>query len=623
MRNRPSLVCVALIVLCAGCSVSRSQSSARRVIVLGVDGMDPQFVREHWSDLPNLDRLRHQGDFRSLATTTPPQSPVAWSTFITGMDPDGHGLYDFVHRDPETYLPFSSMAKAEDPKHTLSLGPYLFPLSTGQVVSLRHGTAFWQILADRHIPVTVIKMPTNYPPIPVGQAISGMGTTDLLGTFGTFSFYTDDPEEISRGVSGGRIVKVPMFQNRTVLQVDGPANSLRKDRRTVSVDLTVDIDPQSPAARLSVGESIAVVREGEWSPWLHAEFSLIPHLVNATGMFRVYAKQLHPRFELYVSPVNIDPDEPELPISAPASYSREIARATSPFYTQGIAEDTSALRQGVFTLPEFLSQSRLVFDDERKLLRYSLSQFHEGLLFVYFSSIDQNSHMLWGKHMAEVLETYRAVDAAIGEVLDNSRGADIVILSDHGFTTFDRAVNLNTWLSKSGYMALEGGAADDDVPFARVNWSRTQAYALGLNGLYLNLAGREKQGIVPQGAESQALLKRLSADLLAFRDDGKTVVESVYAPPRSNVAPDLIIGYSRGYRGSWQTALGSAPESLVEDNRDAWIGDHCINAADVPGVLFTSRKLTAEDARLKDVTVTILHLFGVSPPPEMTGRNLM
>jgi len=610
------------VALVTGCGL-RSQSNGRRVIVLGVDGMDPQFVQQHWSSLPNLDRLRRQGDFKPLATTTPPQSPVAWSTFITGMDPDGHGLFDFVHRDPATYLPFSSMSKAEDPKHTLSLGPYLFPLSKGQVTSLRHGTAFWQLLADHGIPVTVIKMPTNYPPIPAGKAISGMGTTDLIGTFGTFTFYTDDPEEISRTVSGGHIVKVPMFQNRAILQVDGPANSLRKDRRVSSVELTVDIDPQAPAARLSIGDSMAVVREGDWSPWLRAEFPLIPHLVNATGMFRVYAKQLHPRFELYVSPVNIDPDEPELPISAPPNYSREIARATSPFYTQGIAEDTAALRQGVFNLAEYLSQSRLVFEDEHKLLRYSLSQFHDGLLFVYFSSIDQNSHMLWGKHVPEVLETYRAVDAAIGEVLDNAHGADIIVMSDHGFTTFDRAVNLNTWLAKSGYMALEGGSGDDDLPFARVNWSRTQAYALGLNGLYLNLAGREKQGIVPRTAESQALLKKLTTDLLAFRDDGKPVVESVYAPHSSGVAPDLIVGYARGYRGSWQTALGAAPELLVEDNKDAWIGDHCINPADVPGVLFSTRKSTAADPRLKDVTVTILHLFDVEPSPGMTGRNIM
>jgi predicted AlkP superfamily phosphohydrolase/phosphomutase len=611
------------LLLTVGCGVSGSQAAGRRVIVLGVDGMDPQFVQQHWNALPNLDRLRRQGDFKPLQTTTPPQSPVAWSTFITGMDPDGHGIYDFVHRDPATYLPFSSMSKAEEPKHTLSLGPYLFPLSKGRVISLRRGQAFWQILAEHNIPVTMIRMPTNYPPIEAGKAIAGMGATDLRGTFGTFTFYTDDPEELSRNVNGGRIVKVPIFQNRAVLQVEGPTNSLRKDRRDSSVPLTVDVDPQEPVARLVVGDAIAIVRQGEWSGWLRAEFPLIPGLASATGMFRVFAKQFHPRFELYVSPVNIDPEEPELPISAPPDYSREVARAISPFYTQGIAEDTAALRQGVFTFPEFLAQSRLVFDDEHKLLRYTLGQFREGLLFVYFSSIDQNSHMLWGKHEPELLETYRAVDSAIGEAIDNARGADVIVMSDHGFTSFDRAVNLNTWLAKNGYMAIEGGPGDDEVPFARVDWSRTRAYALGLNGLYLNLAGREKQGIVQPGPESQEILKKLQGELLAFRDGARPVVESAYAPPRSDVAPDLIVGYARGYRASWQTALGSAPEPLVEDNKDAWMGDHCINAADVPGVLFSNRKLGAGAPRLKDVTVSILQLFGVGPGPGMSGRKFL
>jgi predicted AlkP superfamily phosphohydrolase/phosphomutase len=595
------------------------------VIVLGVDGMDPQFVQRHWSALPNLDHLRRQGDFKPLQTTTPPQSPVAWSTFITGMDPDGHGIYDFVHRDPATYLPFMSMTRTEEPRHTLSLGPYLFPLSKGRVVALRKGKAFWQILGDRHIPVTMIRMPTNYPPIESGKAIAGMGTPDLRGTFGTFTFYTDDPEELSRSVSGGRIVKAPMFQNRVVLQVEGPVNSLRKDRRASSVDLTVDVDPQAPAARLASGDSVAIVQQGEWSGWLRAEFPLIPGLASATGMFRVYAKELHPRLQLYVSPVNIDPEVPELPISAPANYSREIARATGPFYTQGIAEDTAAARQGVFSLSDYLAQSRLVFEDEHKLLRYSLGQFQEGLLFVYFSSIDQNSHMLWGKHEPELLATYRAVDGAIGEVIEHARGADLIVMSDHGFTTFDRAFNLNTWLWKNGYLALEGGPGEDDVPFARVDWSKTQAYGLGLNGLYLNLAGREKQGIVTPGAQSQALLRKIGDELLAFRDPsgGRPVVETVYAPPRSDVAPDLIVGYGRGYRASWQTALGAAPQALVDENTDAWIGDHCINAADVPGVLFSSRKLRAEDPRLKDVTVTILRMFGLAPAPGMSGREIL
>ncbi|HET9319283.1 MAG TPA: alkaline phosphatase family protein, partial [Bryobacteraceae bacterium] len=227
------------------------------------------------------------------------------------------------------------------------------------------------------------------------------------------------------------------------------------------------------------------------------------------------------------------------------------------------------------------------------------------------------------KHEPELLETYRAVDKAIGEAIDNARGADVIVMSDHGFTSFDRAVNLNTWLAKNGYMAIEGGPGDDEVPFARVDWSRTRAYALGLNGLYLNLAGREKQGIVQPGPESQEILKKLQVELLAFRDGARPVVESAYAPPRSDVAPDLIVGYARGYRASWQTALGSAPEPLVEDNKDAWMGDHCINAADVPGVLFSNRKLGAGDPQLKDVTVSILQLFGVGPGPGMSGRKIL
>jgi predicted AlkP superfamily phosphohydrolase/phosphomutase len=283
------------------------------------------------------------------------------------------------------------------------------------------------------------------------------------------------------------------------------------------------------------------------------------------------------------------------------------------------------MRQGVFSLADYIAQSRLVFDDEKKLLHYSLAEFHEGLLFVYFSSIDQNSHMLWGKHEPELLETYRAVDAAVGEVLANARGANVIVMSDHGFTSFDRGVNLNTWLSKNGYLTLEGGPSGDEEPFARVNWSKTQAYALGLNGLYLNLAGREKQGVVAEGPGSQALLRKIGDELLAFRDpaDGKTVVETVHAPARSDVAPDLIIGYARGYRASWQTALGAAPEALVEENRDAWIGDHCINAADVPGVLFSNRKVRVDDPQLRDVTVSILGMFGIHAAPGMSGRKIL
>ncbi len=610
-RGSVMLGFVVLLALFAS-ACHRSEAHGKKVIVLGVDGMDPGFLERHWNELPNVARLRDTGGFRRLRTTTPPQSPVAWSTFITGLDPAEHGIFDFVHRDPKTMLPFSSMSKTEEPRFKLPLGPYVFPLSSAKVETLRKGEAFWRMLSDRHIPVAVMHMPTNYPPVKVGEALAGMGTPDMRGTQGTFTYFTDDPEELSRDVAGGRIIKVPHSESgRFVLTVEGPPNSLRKILRYATVGLVVDVDPENNAARLSMGDEAAIVKQGEWSDWLRADFPLLGWLAEAHGMFRVYAKELHPRLELYVTPVNIDPRSPDLPISEPASYSREVARDTGPFYTQGIAEDTSAFRQGVLSMPEFEQQSGLVAGDELKLLRYSMDHFREGLLFFYFSSIDQNSHMLWGKHEPELLAVYEAVDRAIGEVEKRFPDADIIVMSDHGFNAFDRSVNLNTWLWQHGFMTLEGPPGGDDEMFANVDWSKTQAYALGLNGLYLNIAGREKNGILHRGAETDAVTKKLTDELTQFRDplNGRQVVEVLSATHAAS-GPDMIVGYARTYRGSWQTALGAVPSAVLEDNTDAWIGDHCINPEDVPGVLLSNRTLRAANPGLKDVTVTILGLFG-------------
>jgi predicted AlkP superfamily phosphohydrolase/phosphomutase len=581
--------------------------------------MDPVFAEQHWSELPNLERLRRQGGFRRLGTTTPPQSPVAWATFITGLAPSAHGLFDFVHRDPATLEPFSSMGETEPARRTLSFGSWLIPLSKPRIRTFRQGHAFWEILADRGIPVTIVRMPTNYPPIPSGEALAGMGTPDLQGTLGTFSFYTANPWETSRQVAGGRIVKITTSGNRTVLQIEGPPNSLRKSHPSTTADLVVDTDPDQPVARLALGNSLTVMQQGEWGPWLVAEFPLVRGLVYVRGMFRAYLKQVHPWLELYVSPTNADPRSPELPLSVPRDYSRAIAIGIGPFYTQGIAEDTAALRRGVFTMAEYLEQAKLVLDDERKLLRYSLENYRGGLLFVYFSAIDQNSHMFWGRHEEELLHVYREIDDAVGESIEKASGADLFVMSDHGFTSFDRAVNLNDWLARQGFLAR--------TESLDIDWPHTQAYAMGLNGLYVNLAGREKNGIVRVSLR-QSTLDKIREQLLALRDplNGRAVVESasIEPPDRANAAttPDMIVGYAPGYRASWETALGGAPSPMIYDNIDAWIGDHCINAADVPGVLFANRKIAADRPVIRDLTVSILRLFGASPGPGMAGKDV-
>jgi hypothetical protein len=564
-----------------------NKTTAKKVIVIGVDGMDSAFVERHWSELPNLANLRDQGTYSHLATTNPPQSPVAWSTFITGLDPAEHGIFDFVHRDPVTLEPYLSTDKTIEPRFVLPLGPYRLPLSSSRVVSLRKGRAFWEYLSDRGIPVTIIRIPANYPPSTSGHEIAGMGTPDLRGTQSTFTYYTDDPSETTRDVSGGLIRRIELNDGHAELPLEGPPNTLRRDQAYAKIKLIADIDPDRPYARLELGGVQAIVREGEWSEWLPADFPLLPHLASVRGMVRVFAKQLHPRFELYVSPVNVDPEAPSLPISTPGSWAPEVAANIGRWSTLGIPEDTSALRQGVFDLPEFLSQSHLVLNDERRLLDDALRRFTGGFLFFYFSAVDQNSHVLWGKHEPELLEVYRAIDTSIGEVMRREPDAELMVMSDHGFAAFDQAVNLNTWLTSRGFGA--------------------KAYALGLNGLYLKdkTAGPE-----------------IRRQLLAWQPAIETVTPTDPSPDNRSIAPDFIVGYRAGYRASWQTALGEAPDGLLTPNDDAWIADHCIDPTEVPAVLFTTRPIRSRKPALKDLPVSLLELYNVAPPPQMKGQSI-
>jgi predicted AlkP superfamily phosphohydrolase/phosphomutase len=580
-----------MILLCL--TLACRPAPQTKVIVLGIDGMDPSFVERHWDALPNLRALRDQGYFGRLRTTTPPQSPVAWSTFITGLDPDKHGIYDFVHRNPVTREPFSSLSKTEEPKFVLPIGPYLLPLSSAHVWSLRHGTPFWRTLSDHGVAVIVQHIPTNYPPEKAGKGLSGMGTPDLSGTLGTFTFFTDDPLELPRTVPGGRIVKASLGNGRAFLTLEGPPNPLRKDHATTTASLELDVDPESNVARVKLGDQAAIIRQGEWSGWLTAEFTLLPQISSVHGIVRVYAKQLHPGLQIYVSPINLDPNLPALPISTPPHWSSEIASELGPYSTLGIPEDTSALRQGVLSLAEFQEQSQFVFEEEAKLLDYSLQHFDRGFLFFYFSSIDQNSHILWVQHEEELLKVYRAVDDRVAAVRRQQPNAQLFVISDHGFTTFDRAVNLNSWLKDHGFAE--------------------KTYAIGLNGLYLN------------HKSDAPVLNDLREQLLAWRDpaNGGRMVETLVAthpaPINAEVAPDLIVGYARGYRASWQTALGEAPASEIENNNDDWIGDHCINADDVPGVLFSNMHIDPHEPRLQDVTAAILKRFGLPPPKGYQG----
>jgi predicted AlkP superfamily phosphohydrolase/phosphomutase len=376
----------------------------------------------------------------------------------------------------------------------------------------------------------------------------------------------------------------------------------------------------------------------------------MPFIGNVKGICRFYLKQTHPRFQLYVSPINIDPENPALPISTPTSYSRDLAKQIGEFHTQGIAEDTKALTAGVLDDKEYLEQAHTVLAEHRRAFDAEFPKFHDGLFFFYFSSLDLNGHMLWrltdpqspaydaaaaAQYGASLEEFYVQIDQVLGEVMPKvDENTTLLVLSDHGFAPYRHSFNLNTWLLNNGYITRkEGVSGDPNEPFSDVDWSRTRAYGLGLNGLYLNLRGREREGIVDP-AQADALLREIREKLLAVRDpkdiskDSSQVITRIdlaseaYQGPYARTGPDALVGYNRGYRAGWKTILGSFPADVLEDNTNAWSGDHCMDFTKVPGVLLSNRKIAAQTPALTDVAPTILSEFGIAKTKDMMGQSV-
>jgi predicted AlkP superfamily phosphohydrolase/phosphomutase len=631
-----------MLWLSVGVGCARREPTGRRVIVLGFDGLDYDVTRTMMASgrLPGLARLAANGGFAPLGTTIPPQSPVAWSTFITGLDPGGHGIFDFVHRDPATMVPYLSTTKTAPGSRILPLGRWQLPLSSGRVELLRRGQPFWDVLEARGIPTTIVRMPANFPPSGTARReLSGMGTPDILGTYGTFAFYTSQPFAFAgQPLSGGTVFPVTVRGGIVDGHLEGPHNPFRREPTKVTADFQAKLATDRRHAKLIVGDEERLLAVGEWSDWLPLRFSLAPTR-QLTGEVRFYLKSLDPFFELYASPVNLDPLEPALPVSHPADYAAELARATGRFYTQGMPEDTKALKSGVLTETEFLQQAALAGEENRRQYRYVLERFTGGLLFYYFGNVDQVSHMMWrprdpghpaydaatdAPHAAVVEELYRGLDVIVSDTLATLEEDDVlVVMSDHGFTSWRRAFHLNSWLRDAGYLMLaDASRIDDPGVFGNVDWARTRAYGLGLNGLYLNEKGRERDGIVtPQ--QRAALLDEITRKLRDFVDPatGAPAVTKVYRSAEvyhdadPNIAPDLVVGYARGTRGSDESALGGVPREVIVDNTGKWNGDHCMDHETVPGILLSSRPLRRPAPTIQTLAAALLAEFGVDAFP--------
>ncbi len=620
----------------------------KRVIVLGIDGMDPKLLTNFMERgvMPNFSRLAAEGSFKELTTSVPPQSPVAWSNFITGMNPGGHGIYDFIHREPQSRIPYLSTSGMTPPSNILKLGKYRIPLKGGEAVLYRKGKAFWQILEEQGIPSVLFKIPANFPPAETeAKTFSGMGTPDILGSYGIFTFFTDDSSLYQDDIAGGEVAMVKIEEGMVETAIEGPPNSLLKEEPTAVAPVSIYIDPYEDIARIKTGESDFILKPGEWSDWVEVKFELLKSIASASGIVRFYLRRTKPHLELYCSPVNLNPADPALPLSTPPEYTKELYQNLGYFYTLGIPEDTKALSAGYLTYDEFIQQAELVLEDRLREFDYTWRNFKDGFYLFYFSTLDQNSHSLWStfdrehplyqselehKYGWRLMEFYRTMDEVLGRVLSEMNPEDLLlIMSDHGFAPFRYCFDLNTWLLDNGYISLKDTSGRGREFFPGVNWRKTKAYGLGINSLYLNIRGRESGGNVSR-AEAEELKEELVEKLTAAIDPrtGQHPIsrvwkrEEAYRGADVPNAPDLIVGYNTGYRASWDTVLGKFPRHIYSDNQDRWSGDHCVDNQWVPGVLLSNRHIDKEAPALYDLTATILTEFGIDIPDDMVGEPI-
>ena len=550
----------------------RRKSAVKKAIFLGFDGLDPRVTERLMEEgkLPHFSSLKAQGGYTRLRTTFPALSPVAWSTFATGVNPAKHNIFDFLNRDLRTYAPELSSAKV-----------------TRRAVEMRRKSEpFWKILGRNDVASTILRVPITFPPEEFnGRLLSAMCTPDLQGTQGTFSKFTERTGELQ----------------------GPPGESL--PFRVVG-------------ERLEIGSESYGLKVGEYTNWIRLRFP------SGRGIVRFLLVSDEP-FSLYATPVQIDPESPALPISHPPYYAMYLAKLLGTFSTLGMAEDTWALNEGVIDQAAFLRQSKDIQAEREAMFFSALRNTRRGVVACVFDTTDRVQHMCFGQ--TDVIEAlYRDMDRILGQTLQSvTSDTALFVLSDHGFCSFRRGVNLNAWLRREGYLALlEDGTAESGDYFEGIDWSRTRAYSFGLSGLYLNLRGREAQGIVAP-AEADALRRELASKLAGLRDGDAVAIQSahpaaeLYAGPYLAAAPDVVVGYAEGYRASWAAAVGKTTAAVFEDNAKAWCGDHCVDPSLVPGVLFSNLKLRVENPGIEDLAPTALSLFGVATPGWMEGRSVV
>lgn len=661
----PLLACLGLM---SGCEdrVEPMEPQQKKVVVLGFDGMSPnllnQWIEEKDEDgnwlMPNMRKLRDTGQYAELGTTNPPESPVAWASFSTGRKPGNHGIFDFLARNTDTYFPEIAGVQREKPKFLFDTIPYAPP----KVTTTISGEWFWNELGKNKIGTVAYLVPMTFPiqDAPGSLVIAGLGVPDMRGTQGTFHYFATDlsPEDEGNVEMGGILKRIEPNQDQYQLTFEGPVDLVADDFRHKTVELDVNVLRGERALEITLQDQTQKVKEGEWSDWYEVSFDITP-IVKIHGITRFFVVQASDEVQLYGAPIEIRPDKAPIPLNRPKSLAKELIAEFGYYKTRGWAIETAGLQEERLPEGPMLQETWDLMQKRQDISSYLFDSKDWSVFMAVFSASDRIGHLFYrlldersprydpdlaARYGDAIKESYVRSDRVLGHFMqkieEKEEDVTLIVMSDHGMHPWNKSFNINTWLVRNGYMFMEGQYSRnyilDDLFgqgdfFEGVDWSRTQAYALGLGQIYINLKGRESQGIVEE-ADYERVQNEIIEGLKAYVDyEGQRPIidvykrDDIYQGVRYDDAPDLQVGFDSGYRVSWQTCLGGIPKDIVEDNPKKWSGDHCsVDWKITAGIILTNNMdLDLNNAFIYDLAPTILDMYGIPAPEIYDGRSLL
>jgi len=596
-----------------------------KTLILGLDAFDPGFFEHLYNKglLPNLGKFVESKSYSQFHVSNPPQSEVSWTSIATGLNPGEHGIFDFVHRDPKSYGLY------------VSLLPTQTSLGSIQFVRPHNARTIFDKTAELGYSSISLWWPATFPARAESTVctLPGLGTPDIQGRLGVGALYTTNPDHPEK------LGKTPVYflesinANHFSSYFEGPQVRGKAERMNATLDLELILKDET-SVEMKFANQIHKLTKGVWSPIIELRFK-INRFLSVYSITRVIVTHTNPYVQFYVLPLQLHPLHALWRYGTPPSFVKDSWKTCGPFLTLGWPQDTTGLEDGCISDNQFLDLCNMIHDARTALLMHRLEGFQEGLLASVFDTLDRLQHMFWKNKPEIIQEWYCKLDVLVGEVAtrlesQNGERSRLLIASDHGFKDFNYKVDLNRWLIEHNYLNPLQDTPTGNIK--SIDWSRSKAYAIGLNSIYLNLIGRESMGVVSRDDYLQ-LCDQLRRDLLAWKNtNNEPVIQKVlrndetFTGELSQFGPDLVVGYTPGYRASADTGLGAWKQDAIEKNHDHWNADHCFDSDSVPGVLFSNLGLSNfSNPSYRDFPALAIDATpdkgSASPPPTLSPED--